>query len=120
MFRGASDSAGKCIFNLLKAYNLLERKSVVERITAIKTTVNEGSGDSSGSDKVKSVTNTMVIAGSRKRGNSFGKYRLESKMNPRFLAKEVGGMGCVKVRESDELMILEVCFGSPKRRNSVL
>ena len=37
---------------------------------------------------------------------------LESKMNPTFLAKEVAGMGCVEVRESDELMILEICCGS--------
>ena len=36
MFRGASDSAGKCIFNLLKAFNLHERKSVVKRVTIIK------------------------------------------------------------------------------------
>ena len=42
-------------------------------------------------------------------------YKFESKMNPRFLAEEVGGMGCVKVRESDVLMILEVCC--PIRKN---
>ena len=48
------------------------------------------------------------------------KDKLESKMNPRFLAKEVGGMGCVELRESDGLMILEVFCGSPIRRNSVL
>ena len=41
-------------------------------------------------------------------------------MNPRFLAEEVGGLGCVKGRESDELMILQVCCGRPIRRNSVL
>ena len=29
------------------------------------------------------------------------KDKLESKMNPRFLAEEVGRMGCVKGRESD-------------------
>ena len=33
--------------------------------------------------------------------------KFKSKMNPRFLAEEVGGMRCVKVRKSDELMILE-------------
>ena len=38
--------------------------------------------------------------------------KFKSKMNPRFLAEEVGGMGCVKVRKSDELMILEICSGS--------
>ena len=48
------------------------------------------------------------------------KDKLESKMNRRFLAGEVGGMGCVEVRKSDGLMILEVCCGSPIRRNSVL
>ena len=31
--RGASDSAGKCIFNLFKAFHLCERKSVVKRVT---------------------------------------------------------------------------------------
>ena len=35
-----------------------------------------------------------------------GKDRLESKINPRFLVEEVGGMGCVEERESDGLMIL--------------
>ena len=33
MFRGTSDSAGKCIFNLLTAFNLRERKSVVKIVT---------------------------------------------------------------------------------------
>ena len=37
-------------------------------------------------------------------------YKLESKMNPRLLAQEVGGMGCVEGKESDGLMILQVCF----------
>ena len=55
MFRGTSDSAVKCIFNLLKVFNLREWKSVVKRATIIKTRVNEGSGDSSGTGKVKSV-----------------------------------------------------------------
>ena len=55
MCRGASDSVGKCIFNLLKAFNLRESKCVVKRVTLIKKRVNEGNGDSSGSDKVKSV-----------------------------------------------------------------
>ena len=48
------------------------------------------------------------------------KDKLESKMNPRYLAEEVGGMGCVEGTESDGLMILQVCFGSPIRKNSVL
>ena len=70
MFRGASDSVSKCIFNLLKAFNLRERKSVVNRVTVIKMRVYEGSGDSSGSGKVKSMTDTtevtnMAMAGSR-------------------------------------------------------
>ena len=42
--------------------------------------------------------------------------KLESKMNPRFLAEEVGGMGCVKVRESYGLMILDVCCGSKSNK----
>ena len=46
--------------------------------------------------------------------------KFESKMNRRFLAEEEGGMGCVEVRKSDGLMILEVYCGSPIRRNSVL
>ena len=78
MFMGASDSASKCIFNLLKAFNLRERKSVVKRVTIIKTRVNEGSGDSSGSSNVRRVTDTtdvtnVVMAGARKGGNLFGK-----------------------------------------------
>ena len=48
------------------------------------------------------------------------KDKLESKMNLRFLAEEVGGMGCVEERKSDWLMIMQVCCGSPIRRNSVL
>ena len=48
------------------------------------------------------------------------KDKLESKMNPRFLAEEVGGLGCVEGRKSDGLMILDFCCGSPIRRNSVL
>ena len=68
MFRGASGSASKCIFNLLKAFNLRGRQSVVKRVTIIKSRVYEGSGDSSGNGKVKSVTDTteivnMVMAG---------------------------------------------------------
>ena len=43
------DSEGEGILNLLKAFNLRERKSVVKRNTIIKTRVNKGSGDSSGS-----------------------------------------------------------------------
>ena len=45
--------------------------------------------------------------------------KFESKMNSRFLAEEVGGMGCVDVRESDGLVILEVCCGSKynKKKN---
>ena len=78
MFRGASDSAEKCILNLLKAFNLRERKSVVKRVTIIKTKVNKGSGDGSGGGTVKIVTDTtevtnVVMAGVRKGGNLFGK-----------------------------------------------
>ena len=42
--------------------------------------------------------------------------KFESNMIPRFLAEEVEGMGCVEVRESDELMILEVCCGSKSNK----
>ena len=78
MFRSASDSASKCIFNLLKAFYLRERKSMVKRVAIIKTKVYEGSSDTSGIDKVKSVINTMkvtnmVMASARKGGNLFGK-----------------------------------------------
>ena len=52
------------------------------------------------------------------------KDKLESKMNPRFLPEEMPeemrGMGCMEGRDSDGLMILQVCCGSPIRRNSVL
>ena len=50
----------------------------------------------------------MVMAGARKRENLFGKDKLESKMNPRFLEEEVGGLGYAKERESDGSMTLEV------------
>ena len=43
--------------------------------------------------------------------------KFESKMNPRFLPEEVVEMGCVEVRESDGLMILEVYFGSKSNKN---
>ena len=43
--------------------------------------------------------------------------KLESKINPRFVVEEVGGMVCVEGRESDGLMILTVRCGSPKRQN---
>ena len=76
MFRSAGDSAGKCIFNLLKAFNLCE--SMVKRVAIVKTRVDEGSGDSGCSGKVKKVTNAMdvtnvVKAGARKGGNLYGK-----------------------------------------------
>ena len=77
MFRGASDSAGNCIFTLLKAFNLCERKSVVRRVTIVETRVDEGSGDSGGSGKVKSVTDAtevtnVVMASAKEGGNLFG------------------------------------------------
>ena len=53
MFRDASDSVGKCILNLLKAFNLCERKSMVKRAAIVKTRVDKGSGDSGGSGKVE-------------------------------------------------------------------
>ena len=78
MFRGAGESAGMCIFHLLKAFNLRERKSVVKRVRIVKTRVNKGSSDSSGSGKVRSVTDTtkvknVVMIDARKEGNLFGK-----------------------------------------------
>ena len=68
MFQGRNERAGKCIFNLLNEFNLRERKSVLKRVTVIKTRVYDGSGDSSGSRKDKSMTDTtdvtnMVMAG---------------------------------------------------------
>ena len=78
IFRDASDSAGNCIFNLLKAFNLFERKFVVKRVTIVKTRIDEGSGDNGGSGEVKSVTEVMdvtnvVMAGAGKGENLFGK-----------------------------------------------
>ena len=61
MFRGASESAGKCSLNLLKAFNLCERKSVVKRVAIVKTSVNEISSDSGGSGEVKSLTDAMEV-----------------------------------------------------------
>ena len=61
MFRGASDSAGKCILNLLKVFNLCEKKSVVKKVAIVKTKVDEESGDSGGSGKVKSVTDATEV-----------------------------------------------------------
>ena len=62
MFRGAGDSAGKCILNLLKACNLCERKSFVKKITIVKARMDEArSSDSGGSGEVKSVTDPTVV-----------------------------------------------------------
>ena len=107
MFRGVNDSAGKCIFNLLKTFNLHERKSIIKRVTIIKMRVYEGSGDSS---TVKSVTGTtevmnMVMAVLGRKEICLEKDKLESKINLRFLGDEVVAMGCVEGRESDGLMI---------------
>ena len=41
-------------------------------------------------------------------------------MKPTFLAKGVGEIGCAMGRESEGLIILDVCWGRPMRRNSVL
>ena len=41
-------------------------------------------------------------------------------MKSRFLAKGVGEIGCALGRESEGLIILDVCGGRPMRRNSVL
>ena len=68
MFMGAGCSAGKCILNLLKAFNLNERKSMVKRVTIIKTRVNKASGDSGGSRECdgsqESTESIIKIAGS--------------------------------------------------------
>ena len=76
MFRGVSDGAGKCILNLLKAFNLCERKSMVKRVTIVERREDEGSGDSGGSGKVKSVTDAtevtnVVTTDARMGGNLF-------------------------------------------------
>ena len=78
---------------------------MLKRVTVIKTRVNKGSGDSSGGGKVKNVTDTtevtyVVMAGARKGGNLFG-------------------IGCVEVRESDRLMILEVYCGSKSKKKII-
>ena len=39
----------------------------------------------------------------------FENKRVESKMKPRFLAKGVGEIGCALDRESEGLIILDVC-----------
>ena len=74
MFRGASDSDSKCIFNLLKAFNLCDRKSVVKRVTRVEV----GSGDSGGNRKVKSVSyatevTNVVMTVATNGGNLFEK-----------------------------------------------
>ena len=78
IFSSTGDNAGNCFFNLLKAFNLFERKSVVKRVTIVKTRIDEGSGNSGGSVEVKSVTDAMevthvIMAGAGKGGNLFGK-----------------------------------------------
>ena len=75
--------------------------------------MNKRIGDGSGGGNVQSVMDMtevakVVMASARKGEDLFGTDKLESKMNPRFLVEEVGGMGCVEERESDGLMILEV------------
>ena len=84
--------------------------------------MNKGSGESSGGGKDGSVMDTtevtnVVMADARKGGNLLRKDKLELKMNRRFLTEEMREMGYVEGRESDGLMILEVCCGSPIRRN---
>ena len=54
MFRSAGDSAGNYILNFLKAFNLLERESVVKSVTIIDTRVNKRSDDSRSDGKVMS------------------------------------------------------------------
>ena len=44
MFSGAGDCADKCNVNLLKAFNLRERKSVEKRVAIINTRVHKGRG----------------------------------------------------------------------------
>ena len=68
----------RCILNLLMTFNVCERKSVVKRVAIVKTRVDDGSGDSRGSGKVKSVTDAtevtnVVMADARKEENLFGK-----------------------------------------------
>ena len=48
-------------FQFLEGVDLHERKSVIKKVTIIKTRVYEESGDSSGSGKVKSRTYTTEV-----------------------------------------------------------
>ena len=98
---------------------------MVKRVEIIKTRVNKRSSDRSGGGKVKSVTDTtevtnVVMAGARKGGRLLEKDKLESKINPKFLAEEMEGMDCEEMKESDGLMVMEVCCGRPIRNNYVL
>ena len=45
--------------------------------------------------------------------------KFESKMNSRFPAVKVGGIGCVQVKKSDRLMILEVYCGSKSKKKII-
>ena len=59
---------------LMLSFSFHERKSMVKRVTIIKTRVNKGSGDSSSGGKVKSAPNTTevtnaVMASARKGRN---------------------------------------------------
>ena len=80
---------------LLKVFNLCERKSVVKRVTIVETTVDEGSGDSDGSGKVKSVTNAtevtnVIMADARNRGKMPVMHRCcQSKHNQSFSMKSI-------------------------------
>ena len=82
---------------------------MVNRVTVIKTRVNKGSGYSSGGGKVKSVTDTTKFTYVMLESEKICWEKDKSKMNLRSLAEELGGIGCVEVKESDELLTLEDC-----------
>ena len=76
--------------------------------------MNKNSGNGGGSTVVYSVADApkityMVVTGTWKEEICLENERVESKMKPRFLAKGVGEIGCGLGRESEGLIILDVC-----------
>ena len=76
--------------------------------------MNKSDGNSGGSTVVYNVADApkimyMVVTGLEREEICLEKERVESKMKPRFLAKGVGEIGCALGRESEGLIIVDVC-----------
>ena len=125
VLESACDCASECILNLLKAFYLGGGQCVIKGITVVESWMNKSSGNDGGSTVVYSVADApkityMVVTGTWKGIDLLRKEMVESRMKPRFLAKGVGEIGCALGRESEGLIILDVCWGRPIRKSSVL